>query len=139
MPAASHVEGEQAGEVDPVEAPGLDVGVRHVAAEEYLGREQRDGDREVLHELSLARRRVEVVDRERRLAGVLAVVPTPEVQSGDESDPRDEQGHRDAAPEHRVGRDLVADPGVVGPVVRVGVVQAGAIRGADPGRPPEVV
>ena len=140
VPGADQVVGEDLGDVDAEEAAELGAVVLGHAADQGLEQEQRRHHEEEPGGGPLGRGERHVAggaEAERRLLAALpAEPPAPEggEQDPDAAEQRDQRDHR---PDDHVGARRVADLLLGRPVVRVGVVVAGAPGRGRPGRPGE--
>ena len=142
VPGAHQVVGEDLREVDPEEARQLRPVVLGGGADERLDQEQRGHHEEEPRARPLGRRQGHVAGRAERQRGLLAPVPAEPPAPAPESreqqaDPAEQRDQREDAPHDDVRRRLVLDARLRRPVVRVGVVLAGPLGGARPGRPAE--
>ena len=142
VPGAHQVVREDLRQVEAEEAVDLGAVVLRRGADERLEQEQRRHHEEEPRGRALRRRQRDVAgraERERRLLAAVPAEPAPPAPEGaeqqaDAAQQRDQRQHR---PDDHVGRRLVVDARLRRPVVRVGVVVAGAVGRRRPRRPGE--
>src|SRR5579872_60286 len=138
MPGTRHAIGKPAVERNSVEARSLDTIMRRDIAERYLHYPQRRDNEEILHGCPL--RWAGLQPQQRIAAGqeffghrawLRCEIPNHAAHA------REQQHKADDAPNDGASGGLVADQGLVRPVLRVGDIGARAVRGRSPCRPPE--